>query len=220
MPKRMLQLSDKIVRLLRGYAETGMGFYVVKGHFPETYVDRDFVIGGNHYVLPFRHAEIFSVADLLDGRPLPLDAEQTANFVISRSAAARDDLSLPPGYKPHAPCVSVYASVSLPEPTVCCRFLGSASDPRLSDQTLAANTLLTTRLELNDVFTGFAAVARYALPLPSPASHVFEYELPAGTHLLIRTVPQCFTQMGGGVELRLCAPTQVTLRGYLRLSDF
>jgi len=220
MPKRLLQLSDDTVSLLRAHAETGMGFYVVKGHFPESYVDRDFVIAGDHYVVPFRHPEIFSVADLLEGRPLPLESEKTANFVITRSAAARDEVSLPPGYKPNPACIPLHASVTLAEPTVCCRYLGSPSDARMSKGALARDTLLTTRFELNEVRTGFAAVARFALPLPSPASHVFEYELPAGTPLLIRTVPPCFAQMGGGIEIRLSAATPVVLHGYRRLSDF
>jgi hypothetical protein len=220
MPKTLLQLTDDAIVLLRENPETGMGFYIVKGHFPQTYVDRDFVIGGNYYLLPFRHPEIFSVADLLEGTPMPHSAERTSDFAVSRSAATRHDLALPPGYMPKVGCFPLYNTVTLTEDTVCARYLGSGADNRVHDGILAKDTLVTTRYDLNEVRTGYGAVARYALPLPSPASHVFEYELPAGTQLLIGTIPPCFAQIGGGIEMRLSEPTPVVLHGYRHLSDF
>lgn len=220
MEKRLLQLDAETIEILRQHPETGMGFYVVKGHFPRAYVDSVFVIGGDHYLLPMKHPEFFCVADLLAGTPLPEEAEISAGFTVSSSAPARSVTSLPTGYKPPPGCVPQVRSTTLSEAAVVCRYLGSAEDPRLSDSTLPEGTYLTTRLDLNDVHTGYAAVGRYALPLPVAASHIFEYELPAGTSVQVGAVPSCFGQVGGGVEVRLMERTSVTPRTRVLLLDF
>jgi hypothetical protein len=219
MPKRLLQLPDDAVRILPEHPETGMGFYVVKGRFPQAYVDNVFIVAGDNYLVPLRHPEFFSVADLLDARPLPSEAETAAGFVLTSCAASRHTASLPSGYKPSQDCVPVFASVALGEPTVLSRYLGCDTDPRLSDSQLPKGTVLTSRLNHSDAHTGFAATSRYAHPLPAPVCNVFEYELPAGTQLQIGTVLPCFGQVGGGAEIRLLAATAVTPCGQIRLPE-
>jgi hypothetical protein len=220
MAKRLLQLADETIDILRQHPETGMGFYVVKGHFPRAYVDSVFVIAGDHYLLPMKHPDFFCVADLLSGVPLPEESEKMAGFTLSSSAPARNAASLPTGYKSATGCVPLVRTTTLAEPVVVCRYLASEADPRSSDSRLPDGTYLTTRLDLNDVHTGFAAVGRYALPVPVAASHVFEYELPAGTHVQVGAVLSCFGQVGGGVEVRLTAPTSVTPGNRVLLLDF
>ncbi len=220
MAKRLLQLADETIDILRQHPETGMGFYVVKGNFPRAYVDSVFVIAGDHYLLPMKHPDFFCVADLLSGVPLPEESEKIVGFTVSSSAPARNAASLPTGYKSATGCVPLVRTTTLAEPVVVCRYLASEADPRLSDSTLPEGTYLTTRLDLNDVHTGFAAVGRYALPVPVAASHVFEYELPAGTHVQVGAVLSCFGQVGGGVEVKLAARTNVTPRARVHLLDF
>jgi hypothetical protein len=70
---------------------------------------------------------------------------------------------------------------------------------------LAKGTYLTTDRDRQYANTGFAVVGRYALPIPIPASNVFEYELPSGTTLAIGTVLPNYGQAGGGVEIRTIA---------------
>lgn len=220
MAKQLLQLPDDAIQILPQHPETGMGFYVIKGHFPKAYVDNVFIIAGDHYLVPLRHAEFFSVADLIEGRPLPRNAETAEGFVITSSSSSRHAASLPSGYKPTAECVPVFAAATLPEATVLGRYLGAETDPRLVDSRLVPGSILTTRLNRNDVQTGFAATSRYGLPLPSPACHVFEYEIPSGTQVIIGTVLPCFGQVGGGIEIRLTAATAVTPCGQQRLGEF
>lgn len=219
MPKRLLRLPDDAIRILSDHPETGMGFYVVKGRFPQAYVDTVFIVGGDHYLVPLRHPEFFAVADLLDARPLPRDAEPAAGFVLASAAPSRHAASLPSGYKPSQDCVPVFTTLTLDAPTVLSRYLGCEADPRLVDSQLQKGTVLTSRLNHNDAHTGFAATSRYAHPLPAPVCNVFEYELPAGTSLQIGTVLPCFGQVGGGVEMRLLAATAVTPCGQIRLTE-
>lgn len=219
MAKRLLQLTGDLIQLLRTHSETGMGFYVVKGRFSWAYVDSVFVIGGSHCLLPLTHPEFFSVADLLEGVSIPPTVEETSGFVVTSSAPSRHAAPLPSRYKPQPGCVPLIGSVTLSQPTVFCRYLAPAEDARWADSMLPKGTYLATRFDLNDARTGFAAVARYALPLPIPASHVFEYELPSGTHMQIGTAFSCFGQAGGGVEVRLTAQTPATPQGQRLLAD-
>lgn len=217
MPKRLLQLPEDAIRALPEHPETGMGFYVVKGRFPQAYVDNVFIVAGDNFLVPLRHPEFFSVSDLLDARPLPEGAEPATGFVVASSAPTRHAASLPSGYKPSQDCVPVFATLTLSDPAVLSRYLGCEFDPRLADSQLPKGTVLTSRLNHSDVHTGFAATSRYAHPLPAPVCHVFEYELPAGAQLQIGTVLPCFGQVGGGVEIRLLATTPVTPCGQIRL---
>jgi hypothetical protein len=217
MPKRLLQLPEDAVLMLAALPETGMGFYVIKGRFPQAYVDNVYIVGGDLNLLPLRHAEFFSVADLIDGAALPVTAEAAAGFIVSSSAASRHAASLPSGYKPAQDCVPVFATLSLSEPMVLSRYLGSAIDPRLGECQLSKGTVLTSHLNHSDAHTGFAAVSRFGHPLPSPLCNVFEYELPAGAQFQVSTVLPCFGQVGGGIELRLLADAPVTACGQQRL---
>jgi len=68
--------------------------------------------------------------------------------------------------------------------------------------------------------SGFGAVGRYALPIPLPASHVFQYELPQGTTIEVGTVGPNFGQSGGGVEIHLPNATSATRIGNIRIPDY
>lgn len=217
MPKRLLRLPDDAISMLSGLAETGMGFYVVKGRFPQAYVDNVYVVAGNHYLVPLRHAEYFSVADLMDGATLPETAESAASFHLESSAASRHAAALPTGYKPPQETMTVSAALTLEQPMVMCRYLGSEDDPRLVDGQLAKGSFVTTRLDLSEARTGYAATSRFGHPLPAPLCCVVEYEIPAGISLQLATVPPCFGQGGGGIEARLVTSAPVPAPRRVRL---
>lgn len=84
-----------------------------------------------------------------------------------------------------------------------CFIVTQASDPAFDGQTLCAGTYLTTLLDHSLTNTGFGAVGRYALPIPAPATHLYQYELPRGTSLGVGTVAPMFGQSGGGVEAKI-----------------
>ena len=217
MPKPLLQLNEVAIRSLREHSETGMGFYIGNGRLAQEQIERVLVVSGNHYVVPFDHPEFFSVVDLLEGEPFPGEVTEHITLTAFVPAPSRHTVQLPPEYHPTAGAIALIGSATVSRPTVFHRFTGSPVDPRLTGSTLAKDTYLTTQLDQSYANTGFAAVGRYALPLPTPASHVFEYEIPAGTHLLVGTVLPSFGQAGGGVEVKLLAPTTVNLRGHMHL---
>src|SRR3990170_4770099 len=90
------------------------------------------------------------------------------------------------------------------------------SDPRYYclDDVLAGTPIPTER---DNADSGFGAVGRYALPIPLPASHVFQYELPQGTTIEVGTVGPNFGQSGGGVEIHLPNATSATRIGNIRI---
>jgi hypothetical protein len=129
-----------------------------------------------------RHEEGSSILALLvvSGRGLGLVRPQVVHLAGSWP---RNVATLPPGYRPAVGAVPLLGSAILSVDTAFYRYTGSANDPRLAGGSLARDTYLTTELDKSYANTGFAAVGRYALPLPVPSSHVHVYVLPQGTTL-------------------------------------
>ena len=67
---------------------------------------------------------------------------------------------------------------------------------------IPAGTYLTSQKDTRFAESGLGAVARYALPNPTPAIFRFAIGLPTGTVLMCGTASPSFGQSGGGVELR------------------
>lgn len=209
--KTLLQLDEQEIVRLSDRPETGMGYYVVTRRLSFETEDSMVVIAGDHFVVPLAHPEFFSLEDLIDGIPLPQHAARKVK--LTASLFSRTIASLPPHYRPTAGAVPLLGSATVSAPTTFFRFVGPAIDPRFAGGPLAQDTYLTTSLDRTYANTGFAAVGRYALPLPSPASHVFEYELPAGTTIQVGTVLPNYGQAGGGVEIKLPARQAAVQRG-------
>jgi hypothetical protein len=223
MTKPLLQLTQ--VESLVGLPEAGMGFYLVDGELEGDKSPRLLVIAGDGYAIPVEHPKYFSIADLLDGEPVPDPASKQPINVSGLTTASLRTASLPSGYGPSAGAVPLLGTVSLTKNTLFYRFIGSAKDPRfagsiLAGWTLARDTYLTTASDQNYANTGFAAVGRYALPIPVPASHVFEYELQKGTQLAVGTVLPNFGQAGGGVEVKTLGTATVVTHNYVLRDDF
>lgn len=119
------------------------------------------------------------------------------------AAATLAALKISPAYLSAAGAFPLIASVTLPAKTRLHRFIQSANDARFQQGQLLKGTYLTTPLELVHANSGFAAVGRFALPMPVPACHVLEYELQARTVVKMGTVAPLFGQSGGGVEVCL-----------------
>ena len=82
------------------------------------------------------------------------------------------------------------------------RFSAFANDRRLTaNRGLLPGTYATTAAEAAHVATGSQAVARYALPNPTPAIHRFTIQPPAGTSLQRGIAQPAYGQPGGGVEV-------------------
>ena len=84
------------------------------------------------------------------------------------------------------------------------RYSAFANDRRLRSKggIIPAGTYLTSQKDTRFAESRLGAVARYALPNPTPAIFRFAIGLPEGTVLMCGTASPSFGQSGGGVELR------------------
>jgi hypothetical protein len=90
------------------------------------------------------------------------------------------------------------------------RAIWQPKDFRFVGGSLAKGTYLIPENDSKLFNTGFGGVGRYALPIPLPCIHIFEYVVPASTIIEVGTVEPLFGQSGGGVEVRLFDKTRVT----------
>lgn len=82
------------------------------------------------------------------------------------------------------------------------RFSAFLNDRRVTAKNgLLPGTYATTAADATHVQTGSQAVARYALPNPTPAVHRFTIDPPVGVVLQRGIVQAKFGQPGGGVEV-------------------
>jgi hypothetical protein len=202
------------LRDLQALPETGMGFHIVEGN------GRYAAVLADGQTLPlYQDPQLYDVDDLIAGEPIP--TATTTQFLniakagISRAATLSALVTLVPGYGGSTGALPLIGQVTLANNTRFYRYVGhpitgspvpSSSDPRFVASSgggaLAPGTFLTTTLDRPLVSSGFGAVGRFSLPLPVPASQVFEYELPKGAQLKVGTVSPMFGQSGGGVEVQ------------------
>jgi hypothetical protein len=89
------------------------------------------------------------------------------------------------------------------------RFTAYENDNRItSDGRLLPGTYATTEEDAKNAPTGKAAVARYALPNPKPASNVFTIKPRKDTVIQREIVEPAYDQPGGGVEVLFRDGTQ------------
>jgi hypothetical protein len=205
--KHVVRLATLDYDKLRELPESGMGYYIVTGRL-DSEPERTLVVAGD-YIVPAAHPEFASIEDLWHRGPFP--GQEVRGVSLTSVRTLSSSVSLPPGYVPTAGAVPLLGTITLAAPTAFYRLLMSPNDHRFANGKLAKQTYLTTDLDRLLVNTGFAAVGRYALPIPVPASHVVAYVFPVGTVLNVGTVQPNFGQAGGGVEVRTTAvasPTQ------------
>jgi hypothetical protein len=206
MGKTLLQLSEESRPQLAKLSEAGMGYFHASARLPNGSIIGDVVVAGDHYVVPIEpYLNYFTLADLIKGEPFPgakPPAVLESITVTLKVPPARAIVSLPPGWVPAAGPVALLGSIVLSTKTRFYRYTGTSVDHRFRGGHLAADTYLTTEADRTYANTGFAAVGRYALPIPSPASYVHAYDIAAGTSLLVGTVLPNFGQAGGGVEVK------------------
>jgi hypothetical protein len=227
MPKGMLKSlmvldTARLRQLNDQFQETGMDFQIavsLAGHV---------AVVQSGACLPFyKDVSHYDVYDLLAGDPIP-DKRDSVNLNVSsvladRAKAAAALPSISPNYPAGAAgAFPLVKSYTLPADTVFYRCLSSSVDHRYVSGSgeLMAGTYLTTQLDQLYVNTGFAAVGRFALPIPLPASNVFQYELRAGTIVRVGTVAPMFGQAGGGVEVQTASQHTAKCLGAFVVPDF
>lgn len=217
MDKPLLRLSTTV--LSRATEESGLGFFVAPGLQSST----AYAVLSDGSALPLQaDASYYDVNDLLSGVPIPAPTSGSVSLgVAARSRAAASALlssfKVSPKYVGGPGAFPLVGTLTLVTATTFYRFLQSPKDSRFKGGNLLAGTYLTTQLEFAQVSSGFAAVGRFALPIPLPACYVLQYELPPNTTLQVGTVAPLFGQAGGGVEVCLTAPQSAVLRGSMIL---
>jgi hypothetical protein len=89
------------------------------------------------------------------------------------------------------------------------RFSAYSNDRRVaSDGSLTAGTFATTETDSKMVKTGIEAVARYAIPNPSPASYRYAIRPQKDTQITVGVAQPAYGQPGGGVEVIFTSGTQ------------
>lgn len=220
MTKPLVQLDTDSLPKLEVLPESGMGYYVVRGRLGKESEERVYIISAR-FVVPVCHDSYFSLRDMVKGETFPSEIGETLTMTITGPVLRRARVSPPPGYLPCAGALPLFGQTTLTGTTLFYRFGSAPSDPRFKGgNLLLSGTYLTTANDHGYANTGFAAVGRYALPLPVPASHLFPYQLPPGTPLLIGTVPPNYGQAGGGVEVQLQSAAPATALRPLNLDDY
>jgi len=209
------------------FPETGMGLYVVQ-------TDQGVIaVQSGGVALPCYDASPFyNLSDLEAGIPAPARQPHDQPFHINpiRVFANRFEAQQAIAGHPPAPApplatvppgaVLLFAKYALQQATVFLRFLCIPIDMRFVAGQLLQHTYLSTRLENRTANSGFAAVGRFALPLPAPARYVIEYELPALTLIEVGTVAPLFGQSGGGVEVRLMQATRPIMVNSFQMPEY
>jgi hypothetical protein len=221
--KKILMLVEysQMKYLTTNYPETGMNFQVTDTDSGLLAVLEDSI------ALPFYDDPMFyCVNDLVAGIPIPTRRDHgflTISQVFPDRITAFSALQaarISPAYTGTAGAVPLIASYALTQDTIFYRCLSTNTDPRYIAGNLQKGTYLTTALDQNYANSGFATVGRYALPIPLPASHVIQYELPKGTAIMAGTVAPMFGQSGGGVEVQLPNSQAVKQIGQSFVADY
>lgn len=237
MTKTIFQINDQYIAYLKNNQETGMGYYFVNGNisnYKPGNCNSLYMIFGGNFLLPLYADPHYCIYDFVGdggsgasaaGIPFPFDgniATEPVGFSISKVYSRYELNFLPANYAPKSGVAQLVSSATLSNATTFYRYASLPFDPRLSGNVLAQGTYLTTSSDLGYANTGFAAVGRYALPMPFPASYVFEYELPAGASILVGISIPMFGQSGGGVEVKTVTPLTLTatVKPPTRIDDY
>src|SRR3990167_3189686 len=181
--KLLMEIPDSDLRDLHQGTETGMGFHIIEGPhgFLAVYIDG--------VALPlYSDPRYYCLDDVLAGTPIPTERDKAESINIQgrfpnrySAVSALQAASISPAFTGTAGAIPLIATYILQVNTIFHRYLNSGNDPRFVAKRLTAGTYLTSNVDSRHADSGFGAVGRYALPIPLPASHVFQYELPQGT---------------------------------------
>lgn len=215
------------------FGETGMAFQIARARLPHWRALGLVLVLSDGRILPYQNFEedYATVSDWLSrdidtaGEAQFLNNLETQSVFSDRAAAlaALSRVELPPGYLPTPGAIPLIGIMTATSSFTMYRYCWTAFDPAFDGKTLSPGAYLTSNLDHLLANTGFGAVGRYALPIPAPATHVFQYQLPVGTVMRVGTVSPMFGQAGGGVEARLDSVppnTVVVQTGHLQIAPF
>lgn len=212
------RMPQKLEELFVGLAETAMSVHYVYGRYAQYDAVAGFIIINARYFLPVHPYESLpSLGDLHDGVDVDAeaDAEPSSAFEVHETFRGNEEHArylmfadlrrlafgpfsastpVPP---PGTPLV-LHTSTTGTDAFL--RFTYSSHDPLTQGRIVQAGTYATPYRDGTTVNSGFAAVARYALPVPLAAKYVRLLTPPAGTPMQVGASGPQSGQSGGGVE--------------------
>lgn len=203
----MLKLNLTLQCLLLNQRESGMGYQIVEATTIDNKLKRGIVY--NAELLLFEEEPRLALKTTAFARLLKEAKISTGEIkslhVVTNTASTSSAFAL-------RETVTRYGKQATPakdapiektkEKEVFKRFTAYENDRRIkSDGSLLPGTYATTEDDAKNAPTGKAAVARYALPDPKPASNVFTIKPHKDTVIQRGIVEPAYGQPGGGVEV-------------------
>ncbi|HUJ10749.1 MAG TPA: hypothetical protein VL171_12040 [Verrucomicrobiae bacterium] len=241
----MLKLASNHADYLLSQPESGMGYQLVEVTFrsdkrPEAVIYEAKGVQATVPVARTQQAVVYNAELLLLDREQPLLKQAAYGSLLEsakNSAEWISELRFLPDARPSRQTAMAMESSGKygkttgpakdapPEKTkdgeVFKRFSAYSNDRRVTaDGGLLPGTYATTEEDAKNVKTGKEAVARYALPNPTPASYVFTIRPHTDTVIQYGIVQPAYGQLGGGVEVIFTVGTQRnTVTGPLKIPD-
>lgn len=248
--KFIMTVKDKVLQTLfppkepLQSPEAGMGYLICRIKNDRQRQPAFYAILLNGAVLPFSieaDPTYYNLKDLFNAESLPsvpkenpglkfnrkmlVDRAQGADeflrLLAQHTKSATTTATIHPGAITSVPLI--YPS-KLKAGTILHRFVSHPTDRGRANfggvTTMAAGSYFCGLKEPSHVDTGLLAVGRFALPIPLPATHMFQYELQQDANVLAGTVEPLFGQSGGGVEICLSHNTDVKTVGHAIIPPF
>lgn len=203
----MLKLNLTLQCLLLNQRESGMGYQIVEATTVDNKIKRG--VAYNAELLLFEEEPRLTLRTTVFARLLNEAKISTGEIkslqVVTSTASASHAFALretATSYGKQATPAKDAPTEKTKEKEVFKRFTAYENDRRItSDGKLLPGTYATTEEDAKHAPTGKAAVARYALPNPKPASNVFTIKPHKDTVIQRGIVEPANDQPGGGVEV-------------------
>jgi hypothetical protein len=222
----MLKLNLTLQCLLLNQHETGMGYQIVEAITIDNKIKHGIAYNAELLLFeeePRRMLRTATFAQLLNEAKISTGEIKSLNVVtntasVSPAFALRESAS---NCGKQATPAKDAPIEKTKEKEVFKRFTAYENDHRItSDGKLLPGTYATTEEDAKKAPTGKAAVARYALPNPKPASNVWTIKPRKDTVIQSGIVEPANDQPGGGVEVLFRDGTHAgTVTGHEKIPD-
>lgn len=203
----MLKLNSTLQCLLLNQPESGMGYQIVEATTFDNKIKRGIAYNAELFLFdeePRLTLKTTAFARLLNEAKIST-GEIKSLHVVTNTASASPAFALretATSYDKQATPAKDAPIEKTKEKEVFKRFTAYENDHRItSDGRLLLGTYATTEEDAKNAPTGKAAVARYALPNPKPASNKWTIKPHKDTLIQYGIVEPAFGQPGGGVEV-------------------
>ena len=206
----MLLVGSTFTHRLLERRETGMGYQIVKTNIRKTPFELgiEFLLVLNAEVIdelfpPFR--SVMKVDSFIQKRNAEIalsELSRGGSFEVLSEAGAQELGFIAKADRSSEKPASENPPEKSKQDEEFLRFSAFSNDRRINaDGSVLPDTYVTTRVDGLTVRTGAEAVARYALPNPTPAEHRYHLKPPTSITVRRGRVAPAYGQPGGGIEV-------------------